>query len=98
KRYRSLPFWRHKDLIPLVQGLEPVEEDETYELEDKLDTDISCKQLNDKTDDELVEALQEYKEGGNDDFFEEFNESWEEVNNCVTNKLQKWIDLLMSQE
>ncbi|CAG8832749.1 28288_t:CDS:1, partial [Racocetra persica] len=93
KRYKSLPFWRHKDLIPLVQGLEPVEKDETYELEEEIDIDMSVEneesneadedlveQLNNKTDDELVDVLEEY-EGENDDFFEEVNESWEEVNN-----------------
>ncbi|CAG8797972.1 20949_t:CDS:2, partial [Gigaspora margarita] len=111
KCYRSPPFWRHKDLIPLVQGLGPVEEDETYELEDELNTNMSVKneefnnetnkdlveQLNNETDDELVEALQEY-EGENDYFFEEFSETWEEVSNCVTEKLQKWTDLFKSQE
>ncbi|CAG8668472.1 9051_t:CDS:1 [Gigaspora rosea] len=110
KRYRSPPFWRHKDLIPLVQGLGPVEVDETYELEDELNTNMSVEnefndetdkdpveQLNNETDDELVEALQEY-EGENEDFFEEFSETWEEVNNRVTEKLQKWTDLLKSQE
>ncbi|RIB29617.1 hypothetical protein C2G38_2297448, partial [Gigaspora rosea] len=89
KRYRSPPFWRHKDLIPLVQGLGPVEVDETYELEDELNTNMSVEnefndetdkdpveQLNNETDDELVEALQEY-EGENEDFFEEFSETWE---------------------
>ncbi|CAG8785853.1 5025_t:CDS:2, partial [Racocetra persica] len=98
KRYRSPPFWRHKDLIPLVQGLEPVEEDETYELEEKIDIDMSVEnkesnkadedlveQLNNETDDKLVDALEEY-EGENDDFFEEVDESWEET------------DLLKSQE
>src|SRR6185437_5037869 len=110
KSYRSPPFWRHKDLIPLVQGLEPVEEDETYELEEEIDIDMSVEneesneadedlveQLNNETDDELVDALEEYG-GENDDVFEEDDESWEEVNNRVTQKLQRWTDLLKSQE
>ncbi|CAG8632278.1 14026_t:CDS:2, partial [Cetraspora pellucida] len=93
KRYRSPPFWRHKNLIPLVQGLEPVKEDEfdeTYELEDDVNTNISVdneqfnnetnknlvEQLNNATDDELEEALQEYEESESyDDFFEKVNES-----------------------
>ncbi|CAG8644862.1 14083_t:CDS:2 [Racocetra persica] len=101
KRYRSPSFWRHKNLIPLVQGLEPVEENETYELEEEIDIDMLVEneesneadedlveQLNNETYDELVDALEEY-EGENDDFFEEVDESWEEVNNRVTQKLQQ---------
>ncbi|CAG8764527.1 15606_t:CDS:2, partial [Gigaspora rosea] len=107
KRYRSPPFWRHKDLIPLDKGLEPIEDDESYDLGNELDVNISVEneqfndetdndlveQLNNETDDKLVEALQEYEESENDNnFFEE------EVNNRVGEKLQKWIDLLKSQE
>ncbi|CAG8545628.1 3515_t:CDS:2, partial [Cetraspora pellucida] len=101
KRYRSPSFWKHKDLILLIQGLEPVEEDETYELEEEIDIDISVEneksneadedlveQLNNKTDDELVDTLEEY-EDENDDFFEKVDESWEEVNNRVTQELQQ---------
>ncbi|KAF0516455.1 hypothetical protein F8M41_017064 [Gigaspora margarita] len=106
KHYRSLSFWRHKDLIPLVQGLGLVEVDKTYVLEDELNTNMLVKnefsnetdkdlveQLNNETDDKLVEALQEY-EDKNEYFFEKFSETWEEVNNHITEKLQKWTDLL----
>ncbi|CAG8538005.1 11023_t:CDS:2, partial [Gigaspora rosea] len=72
------------------QGLELVENDESYDLGNKLDINILVeneqfnnktdynfvKQLNNKTDNELVEALQEYEE----------------------KKLQKWINLLKSQK
>ncbi|RIB21913.1 hypothetical protein C2G38_2175331 [Gigaspora rosea] len=72
------------------QGLELVENDESYDLGNKLDINILVeneqfnnktdynfvKQLNNKTDNELVEALQEYEESkNNNNFFEKFNKA-----------------------
>ncbi|CAG8779997.1 4635_t:CDS:1, partial [Ambispora leptoticha] len=95
KRYRSPPFWRHEDLVPLVQGLnpinefdkedEPIEGNKFSELEEQAENDDE--QSNDETDDELIEVLQEYEE-------DEANvsdivaERWDEVNSRVTEKLQ----------
>ncbi|CAG8544211.1 10636_t:CDS:2 [Cetraspora pellucida] len=78
---------KHKDLVLLTQGLEPIEEDEvdkTYELVDKnkhyIDTSTKQdKELNNEADEELVEALQEYEKGENriinNIILEEFNQS-----------------------
>ncbi|CAG8647768.1 19528_t:CDS:2 [Gigaspora rosea] len=81
-RYRSLPFWRHQDLIPLMQGLEPAKKHEVNEEYELADKDISIEK-----DVEL-----------NDENNEEFAETWDEINSHITKKLCKWIDLLKSQE
>ncbi|CAG8754088.1 7518_t:CDS:1, partial [Racocetra persica] len=99
KHHRSPPFWRHNDLILLTRGLEPVEDDELEKEDEVVDEDELNVQEIDK---EFAEALQEYEEGENNMndnvIVEESNETWEEVNGRVKENLQKWIDLLKSQE
>ncbi|CAG8800804.1 14715_t:CDS:2, partial [Gigaspora rosea] len=100
KCYQTPPFWRHKDLILLAQGLDPVNENESEtdkQTENELDELFS-----DEINEELAKTIQEYEENENENInhtiVEESDEAWEEVNNRITGKLQKWINLLKSQE
>ncbi|KAF0441648.1 MULE transposase domain protein [Gigaspora margarita] len=60
--YRSSPFWRHKDLILLIQGLEAVDEDE--DKTDEVDEQIEelDKLFSNEIEEKLIETIQEYKE------------------------------------
>jgi len=94
RRSRVPPFWIHNDLIPLVQGLEPMNEGDVSSTEPRSDDESD--------DDEYVETIREHEEqaGGatNEIVGEESRENWEEVNRRVSEKLQKWVELLRRQE
>ncbi|CAG8491544.1 13886_t:CDS:2 [Gigaspora margarita] len=64
KRYRTPPFWRHKDLIPLAQGLDPVDEDES-ETDEQTENELD-ELFSDEIDEELAETMQEYEENENE--------------------------------
>ncbi|KAF0469845.1 hypothetical protein F8M41_025479 [Gigaspora margarita] len=109
KHYRTPLFWRHRDLTPLTQGLRLVEdeydelnkilEENKFNEEDELTE--KDEQSNYETDNELIAVLQECEEDENDtigNVTEEPCESWEVINDRVTEKIQIWTNLLKSQE
>ncbi|CAG8718659.1 26839_t:CDS:2 [Racocetra persica] len=82
-----------------VTCLEPVENDELEKEDEVVDeNELDVQEI----DEEFAEALQEYEEGENNMndnvIVEESNKTWKEVNGRVKENLQKWIDLLKSQE
>ncbi|CAG8684911.1 11567_t:CDS:2, partial [Gigaspora rosea] len=97
QRYRSSPFLRHKDLIPLTQGLEAVDEDE--DETDEVDEQIEelDKLSSDEIEEKLIETIQkyeEYKDNIDPIMVEEPNEMWEEVNDCenAINGMEKMLE------
>ncbi|CAG8482551.1 4852_t:CDS:2 [Cetraspora pellucida] len=54
KCHRSSPFWKHKDLIPLVNRLKPIEE-----IDEKLyEYDENMNDINDKMVEETSEVVE----------------------------------------
>ncbi|CAG8476427.1 22256_t:CDS:2, partial [Gigaspora margarita] len=83
KCYRSPPFWRHRDLIPLTQDLRK-DEQSNYETDDEL---IAVHQKYEEDENDTI-----------DNAPKEYCESCEIINNRVTKKIQEWTNLLKSQE